>query len=190
MVGPRTPRNPCRNPPLGGKDELTEGPLRAPPKGSNTSTHFLAVSRALTLAPPSTNELFKQFMKAYLKSNQGPSQPPEECKQPFNTKVLDVYYGKLHIDCYHFCQQEEVHYETSWGTGTNQTSFVASFLYANISVQWIQFKRCQGEAVTPITWAEFKTFLWKNMGESKSFVNSIWKKLKKDFQYQLEKVYN
>ena len=28
------------------------------------------------------------------------------------------------------------------------------------------------------------------MGESKSFVVSIWKKLKRDFQYQLEEVYD
>ena len=28
------------------------------------------------------------------------------------------------------------------------------------------------------------------MGESKSFVDSVWKKLKRDFQYQLEEVYN
>ena len=43
-------------------------------------------------------------MKAYLEYNQGLSQPPEECKQPFKDKELDVYYGKSHLDCYHFCQ--------------------------------------------------------------------------------------
>ena len=53
----------------------------------------------------------------------------------------------------------------------------------------MQFKRCRSEKVDPITWAEFKAFLQKNLGESKSFVNSIWKKLKKDSQYQLEEVY-
>ena len=37
---------------------------------------------------------------------------------------------------------------------------------------------------------EFKAFLQKNLGESKSFVNSIWKKLKKNSQYQLEEVYD
>ena len=30
----------------------------------------------------------------------------------------------------------------------------------------------------------------KNLGESKSFVDSIWKKLKRDSQYQLEEVYD
>ena len=41
-------------------------------------------------------------MKAYLESNLVPSQPPEECKRPPKAKVPDVYYGKLHMDCYHF----------------------------------------------------------------------------------------
>ena len=103
MAGPRSRRSPRRNLPLGGEDELVGGPPGAPTKGSHTSTHFPAVSWASTLAPPSTNELFKQFMKAYLESNQGPSQPLEERKRPLKTKVPDVYYGKLHMDCYHFC---------------------------------------------------------------------------------------
>ena len=36
----------------------------------------------------------------------------------------------------------------------------------------------------------FKVFLQKNLKEFKSFVNSIWKKLKKYSQYQLKKVYD
>ena len=79
-------------------------------------------------------------MKAYLESNQGPSQPLEERKQPFKDKVPDLYYGKLYMDYYHFYQQCEDHFKTSWVTGTNQTLFVASFFCGNISVQWMQFK--------------------------------------------------
>ena len=134
MAGPRTRRNLRCNPPLGGEDELVGGLTGVPTKGSNTPTHSPAVSWAPTPAPPSTDELFKRFMKAYLESNQGPSQLPEERERPLKAKVPDVYYGKLHMDCYHFCQQCEDHFETSWVTGTNQTSFVASFLYENISV--------------------------------------------------------
>ena len=129
-------------------------------------------------------------MKAYLEFNQGPSQPPEERERPLKAKVPDVYYGKSHMDCYHFCQQCEDHFETSRATGTNRTPFAASFLRGNISVRWTQFKRCRGGEVAPITWTEFKAFLRKNLGESKSFVNSIWKKLKRDSQYQLEEVYD
>ena len=41
-------------------------------------------------------------MKAYLKSSQRFSQPPTKRKQVFRAKVLDMYYGKLYMDCYHF----------------------------------------------------------------------------------------
>ena len=47
----------------------------------------------------------------------------------------------------------------------------------------MQFKRCQSKKVAPITWAEFKAFLQKNLGKSKLFVDSIWKKFKRDSQY-------
>ena len=190
MVGLRTCRSPRRNPPLGGEDELTGGPPGAPTKSSHTPTHSPTVSWAPTPALLSTDKLFKQFMRAYLESNQGPSQPLEEREQPLKAKIPDVYYGKLHMDCYHFCQQCEDYFETSRATGTNWTPFAAFFLCGNISVRWTQFKRCQDEEVASITWKEFKAFLWKNLGESKSFVDNIWKKLKKNSQYQLKEVYN
>ena len=56
------------------------------------------------LAPLSSNELFKQFMKAYLESNQGPKQSLAEYKQSLKAKVPKVYYSKLYMDCYYFCQ--------------------------------------------------------------------------------------
>ena len=37
-------------------------------------------------------------------------------------------------------------------------------------------------------WAEFKAFLWKNLRDSRAFVDGIWSKLKRDSQYQLEEV--
>ena len=54
-------------------------------------------------APPSSDKLFKQFMRAYLESNQGPKQPSAERERLFKAKVLEIYYSKLHIDCYYFC---------------------------------------------------------------------------------------
>ena len=58
-------------------------------------------------------------------------------------------------------------------------------------MRWTQFKYCnRGEELTPITWTEFKAFLQKNLGKSKSFIDSIWRKLKRDSQYQLEEIYD
>ena len=111
MIESRTCHSPCQKPPLDGKDELARGSLRASIKSNNTPTFSpavfwaatLALALALALAPPSTNELFKQFMKTYLEFNQELSQPSIECKQSLKAKIPNVYYGKLHIDCYYFC---------------------------------------------------------------------------------------
>ena len=35
-----------------------------------------------------------------------------------------------------------------------------------------------------MTWPEFKDFLQKNLGNSKAFVDSVWKKVKCNSQYQ------
>ena len=142
-------------------------------------------------APFSSDELFKQFMGAYLESNQEPRQPPAERKRFFKAQVPKVYYGKSHMDCYYFCQKCEDHFETPETTGNNPTLFAAFFLRENISVHWMKYKRCyRGEELIPITWTDFKAFLRKNLGESMSFVNSIWRKLKRDSHYQLKKVYD
>ena len=89
---------------------------------------------APTPAPVASDELFKKFMKAYLETNQGPKQPERE--RNLKAKVPEVYYGKSHMDCYHFCQQCEDHFETVGATGFNRTPFAAFFLRGNISVHW------------------------------------------------------
>ena len=128
-----------------------------PTQGNNTPTLSLAVSWTLTpvsaptFTPLSTDELFKQFMKAYLESNQRPSQLLAERKQTLKAKVLNVYYGKLYIDCYYFCHQCEDYFETFWATRTNRTPFATFFFRGNISVQWTQYKHYRGEEVARIT---------------------------------------
>ena len=95
------------------------------------------------------------------------------------------------LNRYLFCQQYKDHFETARATGAKQTSFATSFLRKNISERWTQYKCYRwSEELTPIIWTEFKVFLQNNLGESKSFVDSIWKKLKRDFQYQLKEVYD
>ena len=55
----------------------------------------------------------------------------------------------------------------------------------------MRFNCCHWDKkVTSITWTKFKAFLQKKFGKFKSFINNIWKKLKKDSQYQLEEVYD
>ena len=35
-----------------------------------------------------------------------------------------------------------------------------------------------------MTWLEFKEFLWKNFSDFRAFVDSVWKKVKCNSQYQ------
>lgn len=69
MARSRIYRSPYHNPPPSSKNELVGGPLRVSTKGSNSYTPTPA------LAPSSTNELFKQFMKTYLEAETRPAQP-------------------------------------------------------------------------------------------------------------------
>ena len=48
---------------------------------------------APTPAPVAIDELFKKFMKAYLKINQGPRQSLAEHEQTLKAKILEVYYS-------------------------------------------------------------------------------------------------
>lgn len=41
-------------------------------------------------------------MKTSLESNQKPNKPLVEGKQLFKAKLPDIYYGKLHMNKYHF----------------------------------------------------------------------------------------
>ena len=69
MDGLCTYCNFCWNPSLAGKDELASA---IPTKGSSIPTPTLAVSHAptpaLDIALSFNNELFKQFIKAYLET--------------------------------------------------------------------------------------------------------------------------
>ena len=91
------------------------------------------------------------------------------------------------MECYHFCQQCEDHFATAGATGFNRTPFAASFLRNRISFCWHQHK-LQSQAVAPLPWVEFKAFLRKSLGDSRSFVDNIWSKIKRDSQYQQEEV--
>ena len=89
------------------------------------------------------------------------------------------------MDCYHFCQQCEDHFDTAGATGSNRTPFAASFLRGTISFQWHQYKlRFPG----PLPWDDFKAFLRKSLGDSRAFVDNIWSKMRRDSQYPLEEV--
>ncbi len=74
----------------------------------------------------------------------------------------------------------------------NKLYLVCSFFFRrSISYHWIQNKkRHQAKSDELIPWTKFKALLRKNLGESRSFVDGIWSKFRRDFQYQLKEVWD
>ena len=100
----------------------------------------------------------------------------------------ELYYGKSHMECYYFCQQCEDHFATAGATGPNRTPFAASFLRGRISFRWNQHKLRHQATEDPLSWGEFKAFPQKSLGDSRSFVDVIWNRIRRDCQYQQEEV--
>lgn len=113
-------------------------------------------------------------------SQEGPRQRPLKVRPP------DFYCGKLHMECYHFYQQCEDHFDTAGATGLNQTSFAAFFFRDRVSFCWHQHKRLAQDGVASLSWVDCKAFLRKNLGDSEAFVDTIWSSVKRDSQYQQE----
>ena len=189
MARPPTCRSPRRNPLFTGKygldgAALTEGNGTLTPISVLSCASTLALATTPAVAPSSDNKLFKQFIKAYLEA-QVPSRTevdPKPREQPLKAQFLNFYYCNLHMDCYQFCQQCENHFKIAGAKKPNKILFAALFLYGSVTQQWHQHKRRRNKAV-PMTWPEFKKFLQKNLSDSRTFVDSVWKKVKCDFQY-------
>ena len=134
-----------------------------------------------------TEEDLQRILKAVLEAQVPVYNEPRE--KPLKARSPDVYRGKSHIECYNFCQQCEDHFATAGAQGPNRIPFAASFLCDRINFRWQQYKRkLDAESTVPISWNEFKTFLRRSLGDSRAFVDSYWKKIKRDSQYQQEDV--
>ena len=117
-----------------------------------------------------------------MSTKEAPHEPQEHL---LKARFPNLYYRKSHMDYYHFCQQCKDYFDIARATGSNRTSFAASFLHGTTSYRWTQHKR-RHQSADPITWFKFKAFVRKNLGESRSFVDDIWSRFRRDSQYQLE----
>ena len=110
-------------------------------------------------------------------------------ERPLKARLPDVYRGDNHMACYNFCQQYKDHFATAGAKGPNRIPFTASFLRDRISFRWQQHKRkLDNKTLVSLTWVEFKAFLRKSLGDSRTFVDSFWRRIKRDAQYQQEDV--
>ena len=67
--------------------------------------------------------------------------------------------------------------------------FAATFLWERALFRWQQYKaKNAGETDVLLTQEEFKAILCWSLAESRAFVDSIWKTIRRDSQYQQEEV--
>ena len=145
-------RSPCRNPPLTGEDEPADP---APTEDSDTYIPALTVSRAQTpapapiLAPPlalapvdanatvryskaDLQRIFKTVLEARpLAPTPAPQPlvfPDGPRKKPLKARFLELYCGKIHMECDNFIQQCEDHFATAKAKRPNRVPFAAIFL--------------------------------------------------------------
>ena len=110
--GSRARQSLCVNPqtnPTGEQDELaSQGSIRGFNAGSNEApTKAPTPPEALTppFVPLSTKDLFIKFIKVFMETTQAQAQAvAEPQKQPLKAWTPETYWGKSHIECYHFCQ--------------------------------------------------------------------------------------
>ena len=194
MAGPRT----RRNPPPGGKDEFAG----APTESNSTPTPSPVLSRAQTPAqaqnpapapapgPPGMftdvdlQRATRLAPESFVKGQEHGQANSVSRDRVLKVRNPDLYYENSHMEC-------EDHFDKAGATGHQRVPFAVSFLRDRINFPWQQHKtQVEGDSTVPPTWSEFKAFLWQSIGESTSFVTSIWTKVKPHSQYQQEELQN
>ena len=142
--GSRTCQSLCVNTPVDPAGELDElAGAQGLAKRSNAGSDE-ALTEAPTpleastppLIPPTSKDLFTKFMKVFMETTQAQAQALAEPREhSLKAKTPETYWGKFHIECYHFCQQCENHFKTSGATGINYIPFAASFFRGSISLR-------------------------------------------------------
>lgn len=110
------------------------------------------------LAIPSTNnELFKQFMNAYLEVQVQSLAlaRTEPRKRPLKAYFFELYLDNSYLAYYKFSKHCKDHYDMAKAIESNQIPFMDSFLRDTISHRWVKYK-ARYHLTNFITWPEFK----------------------------------
>ena len=110
--------------------------------GSPASSYAITPAQAKsTLALKYSKADLMRILKILLKTKGQEPKTKVLHKQPLKAKIPDVYFKKLHIDCYQFCQQCEDHFEIAGAIESNHTPFTTLFLYGKINFWWYQYQK-------------------------------------------------
>lgn len=174
MIGPHIYYNPCYNPSLTSKNELTREILIKnyytsiaatfqPQIPTPTPTQNLVFTLVLTLASIPTinsiNKLCWQLIKIYaaIVKLLDYLQSIKPCERPFKAQFPNFYYRNLHLNCYCFYQYYKYDFEIVGPNKPNQIFFDLLFFCKVVVQQWYQYKYCS-KVKDPITLSKFKNF--------------------------------
>ena len=106
-----TRRSPCVNPPV---DPTEQDELAGAQGGRSDAGSDEAPTPPEAPPPaPTSEDLFTKFMKVFMETTQAQAQAlAEPWERPLKARTPETYWGKSHMECYHFCQQCEDHFET------------------------------------------------------------------------------
>ena len=169
-------------------DELASD--AAAPTHSNagvvTPVSALASTPVLKYTEEDLQKIEKYYMDLFIREKVQ-EQAPQDGELVIEVRFPDLYFGKSHMECFEFCRQCEHHFDLAGVTGLNRTTVAASFLRGRINFRWQQHKR-RHLVDRPLSWDDFKAFLQRNLGHTRAFVDSVWRRFNKDSQYQKEQV--
>lgn len=137
-----------------------------------------------------TEEDYQKLEKYYLDllvQAKVQEQAPQDEEIVIEVRFPDLYFGKSHMECFDFCLRCKNHFDLAGVTGHNRSPVAASFLRGRINFRWQQHKR-HHLVDRPLSWDDFKAFLHRNLGNTRAFVDSVWRRFNRDFQYEKEKV--
>ena len=116
------------------KSDSKSDELKVPEKGNPAPSHVSApalVESTLALKYNKTDLI--KILKIFLETKSQEPKAEVPCEQPLKAKVPDVYFGKLHMDCYHFCHQCKDYFKIADTTRSNHTLFAILFLCEKIN---------------------------------------------------------
>ena len=165
-----------QNPSLSGKDKLAGA---APTKSNNISGVSYALTPAIALSVFFILSSMAQYLeddlqrifKTVLDSRTpafplalAPQQYKNPCERSLKAQFPEIYWSKIHLECYNFFQQSGNHFAIAGAKSQNRMLFAATFLKNTALFCWQQYQqKVEDETDIFITWEKFKAFFCQSL---------------------------